>query len=86
MKSRDRKRSHQRKYVLRMPESAFRPFFLTIVVVQNVPLRMTRRSMATGCDVTESDVIGSDVTGSDIIRPKVDDSLLGVILFVRGIG
>ena len=42
-------------------------FFLTIIVVQNVPLRMTGSSMVTGCDVTESDVMGSDV-----IRPKVD--------------
>jgi hypothetical protein len=32
-----------------------RAFFLTIVVVQNVPLRMTVSSMATGCDVSESD-------------------------------
>ena len=46
-----------------------RAFFLTIVVVQNVPLLMTESSMATGCDVTES-----DVTGSDVIRPKVGDS------------
>ena len=60
-------------------------FFLTIVVVQNVPLRKTGSSMTTGCDVTESDVMGSDVTGSDIIRPKVEDSLMGVILFVRGV-
>jgi hypothetical protein len=28
-------------------------FFLTIVVVQNLPLRMTGSSMATGSDVTE---------------------------------
>ncbi len=46
---------------------------------------MSGSSMATGCDVTESDVMGSDVTGSDIIRPKVGDSLLSVILFVRGV-
>ena len=39
------------------------PFFLTIVVVQNVALLMTENSMVTGCDVTESDVI----------IPKVDD-------------
>ena len=32
--------------------------FFTIVVVQNVPLLMTESSMATGCDVTESDVTG----------------------------
>jgi hypothetical protein len=30
-------------------------FFLTIVVVQNVPLRMTGSSMTTGCDVTGSE-------------------------------
>ena len=59
-----------------------RAFFLTIVV-QNVPLLMTGSSMATGCDVTESDVTGSDVTR--IIRPKVGDSPWGVILFVRGV-
>ena len=52
-----------------MPGSASPIFFLTIVVVQNVPLLMTESSMATGCDVTES-----DVTGSDVIIPKVDDS------------
>ena len=46
-----------------------RAFFLTILVVQNVPLLMTESSMVTGCDVTES-----DVTGSDVIIPKVDDS------------
>ena len=54
-------------------------FFLTIVVVQNVPLLMTESSMATGCDVTES-----DVTGSDVIKSKVGDSPWGVILIVRG--
>ena len=43
--------------------------FLTIVVVQNVPLLMTESSMVTGCDVTES-----DVTRSDVIIQKVDDS------------
>jgi hypothetical protein len=52
-----------------MPGSASPPFFLIIVVVQNVPLLMTESSMATGCDLTES-----DVTGSDIIRSKVGDS------------
>jgi hypothetical protein len=31
-------------------------FFLTIVVIQNVPLRMTGSSMATGCDVPEGHV------------------------------
>ena len=56
------------------PEVHSRAFFLTIVVVQNVPLLMTESSMATGCDVTESDVTGSEVTGSDVIRPKVGDS------------
>ena len=55
-----------------------RAFFLTIVVVQNVPLLMTGSSMATGCDVTESDVTG-------LIRLKVGDSPWGVILFVRGV-
>ena len=55
-------------------------FFLTIVVIQNVSLLMTESSMATGCDVTES-----DVTGSDVIRPKVGDSPWGVILIVRGV-
>ena len=35
----------------------FPRFFLTIVVVQNVPLRMTRSSMATGCDVIKRQVI-----------------------------
>ena len=43
-------------------------FFLTLVVVQIVPLCMTGSSMATGCDVTEN-----DVTESDVLRPKVDD-------------
>ena len=38
---------HDRKYVLRMLNRFLR-FFLTIVVVQNVPLHMT--DMATGCD------------------------------------
>jgi hypothetical protein len=57
-----------------------RAFFLTIVVVQNVPLLITGTSMATGCDVTES-----DVTGSDVIRPKVGYSPLGVIIIVRGV-
>ena len=35
----------------------FPRFFLTIVVVQNIPLRMTRSSMATGCDVIKRQVI-----------------------------
>jgi hypothetical protein len=65
-------KSHDRKYVLRMPGSASPPFVLTIVVVQNVPLLMTESSMVTGCDVTES-----DVTRSDVIIPKVDDSPWG---------
>ena len=60
-------------------------FFLTIVVVQNVSLLMTESSMATGCDVTESDVPRSDATGSDVIRPKVVDSPWGVILIVRSV-
>jgi hypothetical protein len=54
--------------------------FSTIVIVQNVPLLLTESSMATGCDLTES-----DVTGSDIIRSKVGDSPCGMILFVRGV-
>jgi hypothetical protein len=69
-------KSHERKYVLRMPESTSQPFFITIVVVQNVPLLITESSMSTRCDVTES-----DVTGSDVIRI---DSPWGVILIVRG--
>jgi hypothetical protein len=44
--------SRDRKYVLCM-RNRFPGFFLTIVVVQNVPLRMTRSSMATGCDVNK---------------------------------
>ena len=73
-----------------MPRSAFPRFFLTIIVVQNVQLRMTGSSMATGCDVTKShvtgsDVTGSDVTGSDVIKPEVGDSPWGVILFARGV-
>jgi hypothetical protein len=51
----------------------FPRFFLSIVVLQNVPLRMTVSIMATGCDVSESDVTGSDVTGINVIRPKVGD-------------
>ena len=62
------------------PEVNPRLFFLTIVVVQNVPLLMTESSMATGCNVTES-----DVTGSDVIRSKVGNSPWGVILIVRGV-
>ena len=64
--------AHSRKYIL--------AFFLTIVVIQNVSLLMTESSMATGCDMTES-----DVTGSDVIRPKVGVSPWGVILIVRGV-
>ena len=52
-----------------MPGSASPSFFLTIVVVQNVPLLMTESSMVTGCDVTES-----DVARSNGIIPEVDDS------------
>ena len=63
----------------------FPGFFLTIVVVQNVPLRMTVSSMATGCDVSESDVTGSDFTGINVIRPKVGDYPWGVILIVRSV-
>jgi hypothetical protein len=58
----------------------FLRFFLTIVVVQNVPLRMTISSMANGCDVSES-----DVTGINVIRPKVGDYPWGVILIVRSV-
>ena len=46
---------------------------------------MTVSSMATGCDVSESDGTGSDVTGIDVIRPKVGDYPWGVILIVRGV-
>jgi hypothetical protein len=35
----------------------FPRFFLTIVVVKNVPLRMIGSSMATGCDVIKRHVI-----------------------------
>ena len=38
------------------PGSAFQCFFLTIVVVQNVPLRMTGSIMATECDVIKRHV------------------------------
>jgi hypothetical protein len=41
---------------------------------------MTVSSMATGCDVSES-----DVTGIDVMRPKVGDYPWGVILIVRGV-
>ena len=51
------------------PKVHSRVFFLTIVVVQNVPLRMTRSSMANGCDMTGSHVTGSDGTWSDVIFP-----------------
>ena len=47
------------------PEVHYHAFFLTIEVVQNVPLRMTGSSMATGCDLT-----GGDVTGSYVIFPR----------------
>ena len=46
---------------------------------------MNGSSMATGCDVSESDVNGSDVTGIDVIKPKVGDCPWGVILIVRGV-
>ena len=52
------------------PEVHSRAFFLTIVVVRNVPLRMTENSMANGCDMTGSHVTGSDGTGSDVIFPS----------------
>ena len=80
MKSRDRKLRHNQKYVLRIPA-----LFFSIVVVQNVPLRMIVSSMATGCDVSASDGTGSDVTGIDVIRPKVGDYPWGVIFIVRGV-
>ena len=38
------------------PEVHSLAFFLTIVVVKNVPFLMTGNSMATGCDVIECDV------------------------------
>ena len=41
---------------------------------------MTVSSMATGCDVSES-----DVTGINVIRPKVGDYPWGVILIVRSV-
>ena len=80
MTSHDRNLRHNRKYVVRIPA-----FFSLTIVVQNVPLRMTGSSMATGCDVSESDVTGSDVTGIDVIRPKVGDYPWGEILIVRGV-
>jgi hypothetical protein len=46
-------------------------FFLTIVVVQNVSLRMTGSSMATGFDVTEVGdflLLESLLTGNDVIK------------------
>ena len=55
-------------------EVHFRAFF-TKVLVQNVPLLMTKSNMVTGCEVTEADVT----------RPKVGDSPWGVILNVRGV-
>ena len=42
-------RTGDRKCLLRM-HNRFMRFFLTIVVVQHVPLRMTGSNMATGCD------------------------------------
>ena len=56
-----------------MPGSAFSRFFLTILVVKNIPLLMTGSNMVTGCDVTDSDVTG-------IIRPKVGDSPVGGVV------
>jgi hypothetical protein len=53
-------------------------FFLTIVVVQNVPLHMTGSNMTTGY---EGHVTGSDVTG---ISPEVCGSPWGVFGYVRG--
>jgi hypothetical protein len=41
---------------------------------------MTGSSMASGCDMTES-----EVTGIDVIRPKLGDCPWGVILIVRGV-
>ena len=72
MKSPDRKFRHNQKYVLRIP---------VLFSYHN----STKCSMATGCDVSESDVTGSDVTGIDVIRPKVGDYPWGVILIVRGV-
>jgi hypothetical protein len=56
--NRDQKwrQSCDRKYAMRM-RNRFLRFCLTIVVVQNVPLRMTGSSMATGCDVIKRHVI-----------------------------
>ena len=42
------------------PEVHSRAFFLTIVVVRNVPLRMTGSSMVNGYDMTGSHVTGSN--------------------------
>jgi hypothetical protein len=55
------------------PEVHSRAFFLTILVVKNIPLLMTGSNMVTGCDVTDSDVTG-------IIRPKVGDSPVGGVV------
>ena len=49
----------------------FPHFFLTIVVVQNVPLRMTGSSLATGCDVTESYVTPKGLVGCTYAQPEV---------------
>ena len=50
----------------------FPSFFLTIVVVQNVSLRMTRSSMATGFDVTEG--VPLEGVGCAHAQPEVGDS------------
>jgi hypothetical protein len=80
MKSRDRKLRHNRKYVLRIPALfSYHSSSTKCTIAYDVS------SMATGCDVSESDVTGSDVTGINVIRPKVGDYLWGVILIVRSV-
>ena len=55
-------RTCDRKCILRM-RNWFLRFFLTIVVVQNVPLRMTGSNIATGCDVNKRHVTRRDFLG-----------------------
>ena len=75
MKSRDRKLRHNRKYVLRIPALfSYHSSSTKCTIAYDVS------SMATGCDVSES-----DVTGINVIRPKVGDYPWGVILIVRSV-
>ena len=53
-------------------------FFLTIVVVQNVPLRMT--DMAIGCDMTVS-VTRSDVIKAEVGFPSLFSGVFGYFRF-----